>query len=262
VGKELESLIVLEQFAVTRNGHTSYIKPFPISIAFYNGYHYQSHDQSIQLDGKNILKTFDIKAKYIGLGVDRLDYTKGIIERFKAIDFFLKKYPAYKENFVFIQISPETRSRIKRYQDFQNEVKAEAERINAKYQAHGWKPIIYLKKRYTHSELNEFYKLANMCLVTSLHDGMNLVSKEFVAAREDEKGVLILSQFAGASRELKDALIINPYNIEQVAEAIKLGLEMAESEQKSRMNKMREVVKNQNIYRWSAELLKTLINLG
>lgn len=262
VGRELESLIDLEQFAVTRNGHTSYVKPFPISIAFNNGQQYQFHDQSTHADNKDILKTLNIHAKYIGLGVDRLDYTKGILERFKAIEFFLDKYPGYKENFVFIQISPETRSRIKRYRDFQNDVKTEAERINAKYQSNAWKPIILLKKRYTHNELNEFYKLANICLVTSLHDGMNLVSKEFVAARNDEKGVLILSQFAGASRELKDAFIVNPYNAEQVADTIKLGLEMKEPEQTIRMSKMRAVVKNHNVYRWSAELLKTLVNLS
>jgi len=262
IGRELESLIDLERFAVTRNGHTSYIKPFPISIAFYNGHHYQSHDESSQIDNKNILKNLGIKAKYIGFGVDRLDYTKGVLERFKAIEFFLTKYPEYKEDFAFIQISPETRSKIKRYKEFQNEVKLEVDRINAKFQTRGWKPIILLKKRHTHNELNEFYKLSNICLVTSLHDGMNLVSKEFIAARSDEKGVLILSQFAGASRELKDALIVNPYNAEQVADAMKTGLEMKESEQKLRMNKMREVVKNHNVYRWSAELLKTLVDLG
>jgi len=260
VSKELESLIDLEQFAVTRNEHITYIKAFPISIAFYNGYH--PHDQSIQLDSANILKSLDIKAKYIALGVDRLDYTKGILERFKAIEFFLDKNPSYKENFVLIQISPPSRSRIKRYQDFDNEVKAETDRINSKFQSRGWKPIILLKKRHTHNELNEFYKLANICLVTSLHDGMNLVSKEFVAARDDEKGVLILSQFAGASRELKEALIINPYNAEQVSEAIKSGLEMSEKEQKRNMSKMRDVIKNNNVYRWSAELLRTLVNLS
>ncbi|QQG41035.1 MAG: trehalose-6-phosphate synthase [Candidatus Levyibacteriota bacterium] len=262
VGGELESLIDLEQFAVTRNGHTSYIKPFPISIAFYNGYLSEPNDKSGELDSNNILKTFDIKTKYIGLGVDRLDYTKGIIERFKAIAFFLNKYPSYKEHFTFIQVSPPSRSKIKRYQDFENDVKTEVEKINAMFQTKGWKPIIFLKKRYTHKEINEFYKIANICLVTSLHDGMNLVSKEFVASRSDEKGVLILSQFAGASRELKDALIINPYNIEQVADAIQLGLEMKESEQTIRMIKMREVVKIHNIYRWSAEFLKTLSSLA
>jgi len=261
VGKELESLVDLEQFAVTRNGHKTYIKPFPISIAFYNGLH-QVPDQSIQLTGKAILQTLNIKAKYIGLGVDRMDYTKGIPERLKAIDFFLDKYPHYKENFVFIQIAPETRSGVKKYQDFQNEVRTEVERINVKYQTRDWKPIILLKKRYSHNELNEFYKQANICLITSLHDGMNLVSKEFVAARSDEKGVLILSHFAGASRELKEALIINPYNTEQVADAIKLGLEMNETKQKERMHKMRETVKNHNVYRWSAELLKAIIDLG
>lgn len=261
VGKELESLIDLERFAVTRNGHTAYIKPFPISIAFYNGYHYKSHDQSTQINTKTILKDLDIKAKYIGLGVDRLDYTKGILERLRAIEFFLDKYPDFKKDFVFIQISPATRSKIKKYQEFASDVRKEVDRINTRFQIKRWKPIIFIEKRYAHHELNEFFKLANVCLITPLHDGMNLVSKEFVASRNDEKGVLILSQFAGASKELVDALIINPYNTEQVADVIKLSLEMPEEEQTKRMVRMRAIVRNNNVYRWSADLLKTLASL-
>ena len=261
IGRELESLIDWEQFTVTKNDHTTRIKPFPISIAFYNGFHYQSHDQSSQINISNIRKQLNIKSEYIGLGVDRLDYTKGIIERFKAIEYFLEKYPSYKNRFTFIQIAPPSRSKIKRYKDFENEVVMEFERINQKFKSKGWEPIIFLKKRYNHEELNHFYRLANICLVTSLHDGMNLVAKEFIAARDDERGVLILSQFAGSSRELKDAFIVNPYNTEHMSEAIKSGLEMTPSEQIRKIRKMREIVKNYNIYRWSAELLKTMANL-
>lgn len=261
IGHELESLIDWEQFTVTKSGHTSHIKPFPISIAFYNGFHYQSHDQSSQININSIRRQLNIKSEFIGLGVDRLDYTKGIIERFKAIEYLLEKYPSYKNRFTFIQIAPPSRSKIKRYKDFENGVVAESVRINRKFKSKDWEPIILLKKRHNHEELNQFYSLANFCLVSSLHDGMNLVAKEFIAARSDERGVLILSQFAGSSRELKDAFIVNPYNTEQVAEAIKSGLEMTTSEQIRRMRKMRNIIKNYNIYRWSAELLKTLANL-
>src|SRR3989338_1560515 len=125
----------------------------------------------------------------------------------------------------------------------------------------GWKPIILLKKHHSHEEIERFYRLANFCLVTSLHDGMNLVAKEFIAARGDEKGVLVLSQFTGASRELKDALIINPYDGEQTAEAIHTALTMSPTEQTRRMRNMREVVRSYNVYRWAAEILKTLTNL-
>lgn len=126
----------------------------------------------------------------------------------------------------------------------------------------GWKPIVYLKKHHGHDYIYNAYRAANVCLVTSLHDGMNLVAKEFVAARDDEKGVLVLSQFTGASRELHDAIIINPYNGEDTADAIYTALNMPEEEQIMKMRKMRDTVKNHNVYRWSAELLRTLIDLG
>lgn len=261
VGHELESLIDWEQFAVEKDSHLTYIKPFPISIAFYNGNKFHPSDQSSQISKKNILKSLNITTKYVGLGVDRLDYTKGIIERFKAIELFLETNFSYNHQFTFIQIAPHSRSQIKKYQEFEKEVTFEAERINKKFKTNGWIPIILLKKLYNHEELNQFYKLANICLVTSLHDGMNLVAKEFIASRDDEKGVLILSQFTGASKELREALIINPYNTEQVAESIKAGLEMIQSEQIRRMKKMRDAIKNYNIYRWSAEILKTMISL-
>ena len=256
IGRELESLIDFEQFAVTRSGHTSFIKPFPISIAFTNG-----ENGNPIAKNNEILKNLNIKGKYLGLGVDRLDYTKGILERFRAIELFLEKFPSYKNEFTFIQIAPPTRSKIKRYSDFEKEVTEEAERINSRFKSRDWKPIILIKRRHSHSELNVFYSRANICLVTSLHDGMNLVAKEYIAAKDDEKGVLILSQFAGASRELKEAIIVNPYNTEQVADTIKSGLEMSEAEQKKRMKKLRRVIKNHNVYRWSAELLRTMANL-
>jgi len=142
------------------------------------------------------------------------------------------------------------------------DVEKEVKRINNLFKIRGWEPIVLLKKHHSHEELQTFYKMTNVCLVTSLHDGMNLVAKEFVAARDDKKGVLILSQYTGASRELKDAIIVNPYNGEQTAQAIKTALDMEPGEQKKRMGAMREVVKNFNVYRWSAELLKTITELN
>ncbi|MDD5415826.1 MAG: trehalose-6-phosphate synthase [Candidatus Daviesbacteria bacterium] len=260
-GRELESLIDFERFAITRSNHTSYVKPFPISIAFPDGF-----DKTKDLDGKEekerLLKSLRIKTKYIGLGIDRLDYTKGILERFKAIEIFLNRYPPYKGKFTFVQIAAPSRTRIKKYRDFAIEVENEADRINALFKAKTWKPIILLAKHHSHSEIQKFYRATDFCLVTSLHDGMNLVAKEYVASRYDEKGVLILSQYTGASRELKDALIVNPYNGEQTADAIKKALEMTAKEQTKRMRSMREIIKNYNVYRWSAELLKTIVNLG
>lgn len=258
VSRELESLIDFEQFTITRNEHISYIQPFPISIAFSN----HSKEKATDFDPQKLLRDLNIKSKYIGLGVDRLDYTKGILEKMKAIEIFLTRNPEYVGNFSFIQISPPSRSKIKQYQNFALDVEKEIERVNNLFKKNGYKPIIFLEKLHTHDQINEFYKLTNICLITSLHDGMNLVAKEFVAARNDEKGVLILSQFTGAARELKSALIINPYNGEQTAEAIKIALELSPSEQTKRMRRLRTVIRNHNIYSWFAEILETLVNLG
>ncbi len=257
VSKELESLIDFEQFTITRNEHLSYVKPFPISIAFPT----RVKNKLDAASRAKLLKSLNIKTEFIGLGVDRLDYTKGILERLKGVEIFLKKYPAYIGNFTFIQVGAPTRSKIKQYQKFTQDVEKEIERINNLFKKNGWKPILFVKRHHTREEIDHLYQLASVCLVTSLHDGMNLVAKEFVAARADERGVLILSQFTGAARELKDALIINPYNGEQTAEAIKLALELSPSEQAKKMKRMREVIKIHNIYRWSAELLKTIINI-
>lgn len=261
VGRELESLIDFERFSITRNNHVSYVKPFPISIAFPNGFD-ESKTGSYKTESKKLISSLGIKTKYIGLGVDRLDYIKGILERLKAIEIFLTKNPSYRGNFTFIQIAPPSRTKIKKMIDFAHAVEKEVDRINSLFKNGSWKPVIFLKKLYNHEEIKKFYRIADVCLVTSLHDGMNLVAKEYVATRDDEKGILILSQYTGASRELKDAIVINPYNGEQTADAIKEALEMTPKEQTKRMKAMRETIKNYNVYRWSAELLKTIVNLG
>lgn len=260
VGRELESLIDFEHFTITRHNHKSFIKPFPISIAFQNGSDKSQDQQNIALH-KQLIKSLGIKTKYIGVGVDRLDYIKGILEKLKAIEIFLTKYPDYKTNFTFIQIAPPSRSKIKKMSEFAQAVEKEVDRINSLLKVGHWKPIIFLKRHHSHEEIQRFYKIADFCLITSLHDGMNLVAKEYVAARNDEKGVLILSQFTGASRELKEALIVNPYSGEQTAEAIKTALEMKPTEQTKHMKAMREVIKHNNVFRWSAELLRAIIAL-
>ena len=190
--------------------------------------------------------------------MDRVDYTKGILERFLAIERLLERYPAYLKQFVFVQIGAPSRTHIKRYHDLLEEVEAEAERINRRFQTANWKPIIFLKRQHSHHEIERYYRAADLCLVTSLHDGMNLVAKEFLAARDDEDGVLVLSCFTGAARELRDALLVNPYDIDQTAEAIRFALEMDPEEKKQRMQRMRKLVREQNIYRWAGDLIGQL----
>ena len=153
---------------------------------------------------------------FLGVGVDRLDYTKGILERFRGIERFLDLNPQYCSGSRFVQLGAPSRTTIKRYQDFNAEVESEAQRVNDRFQTKEWKPIVLLNRHHSHDEIAPYYKVADLCLVTSLHDGMNLVAKEFVAERDDEGGVLILSQFTGASPELRDALSVNPYDTEQV----------------------------------------------
>lgn len=261
VSKEIESLIDLEQFAIQKDNHISFVKPFPIGVAFP-----EESNSAIALDKEERKKFLEYlkvyPTEYIGIGIDRMDYTKGIPERFKAIERFFEKYPHYKEKFTFIQIAPSSRSTIPSYQHYSQTVYKELERINGALRTRYWKPIVFINKHQDRKEINKIYNLGNICLVTSLDDGMNLVAKEYVAARSDEKGVLILSQFTGASRELKEALIINPYDTETMAESIKIGLEMPQSEQTKRMRKLRESIKNNNIYRWSAEILKTIVSLS
>ncbi len=256
VGKEIESIADLEKFAITHQGHTSYIKPFPISVPFTNGEILSDETKS------TIPAELGIRTKYLGLGVDRLDYTKGILERMRGIEFFFDMFPAYKGQLTFLQIAPPSRESVEKYRQFNEEVTEEVERINKKLAAGDWQPIVLRKEHYTHEEIYPLYRAANFCLVTSLSDGMNLVSKEFVAARNDEAGVLILSQFTGASRNLKEAIIINPYSAEETANAIHKALTMSSSEQHRRMKKMREAVKSYNIFRWAAEFLKSISNLG
>jgi trehalose 6-phosphate synthase len=202
-----------------------------------------------------------VEATFMGVGVDRVDYTKGILERFRGIERFLEKYPTYQGQFTFVQIGAPSRTHIKRYNDLLAEVESEADRINWRFRKGKWRPIVFLKRHHTHQEIDHYYRAADLCLVTSLHDGMNLVAKEFVAAREDNAGALVLSRFTGASRELRDAIVVNPYDVEQLSEAIRFSLEMDPEERKARMRRMRQVVRESNIYRWAADLIKELAEI-
>ncbi len=261
VSKEVESLIDLEQFSITKDDHKTFIKPFPISIAFTSDSKSVSASSAKSPD-RTVLEKLGAKTKYLGLGVDRLDYTKGIMERFKGVEVLLDNYPEYRGQFTFLQIAPISREGAEKYREYGEKVTAEAERINEKFKSDGWKPVILEKKHYSHEALNALYRLANVCLVTSLHDGMNLVAKEFAAARDDGGGVLILSHFTGAARDLKGAVLVNPYSAEQVAEALHKSLTMPFAERERRLKAMRESLKNYNVYRWSAELIKALSSLG
>jgi len=261
VDRFVECRIDRERFAVNRGDQITFVKPFPISIAM--------DDADASLPGtepsvlrENLCNELGVTAEYLGVGVDRVDYTKGIGERFLAVERFLEKHAEFQGKFTFVEIGAPSRTLIQRYHALGAELDSEADRINRRFQTRTWKPIVFLKKHHSHSEIVPFYQASNLCMVTSLHDGMNLVAKEFVAARTDRQGVLILSHFTGASRELRDAVLINPYDIDQTADAILFALTMAQDEQRARMERMRSTIRENNVYLWAANLVGELARLA
>ena len=261
VDRVLESRVDWEHFSVMRNGHSSSVRPFPISVEFPDESSTPVEDVNSEKEREALIEELGIEASYLGVGIDRVDYTKGILERFQAVELFLERFPRYQGKFTFVQIGAPSRTSIKRYHDFQSEVEAEANRINRRLQRGKWKPIVFQSRQHSHQEVTRYYRAAHLCMVTSLDDGMNLVAKEFVAARQDEEGVLILSRFTGAARELRDAVIVNPYDLQSTADAIALAVNMDISEVVERMRRMRRSVREHNIYWWAANLIGELCEL-
>ncbi len=255
VDRAIEARIDWEHFSVTRGQHVTSVKPFPISVAP------EFVDDPPRTSREALLRSLGISPEFLGVGVERLDYTKGLPERFRGIRRFFEQCPEYRERMVFVQLAAPSRSRIPRYRELNEEVERTVQEINRELQTKRWKPILFLKSHHSHREIWPFYRWADFCMVTSLHDGMNLVAKEFVSVREDEDGVLILSRFTGASRELRDALLVNPYDVDEVAQAIRTAIEMPPEERRSRMARTRQVIREQNIYRWAGLLLRDLSHL-
>ncbi len=256
VDQVLESKIDWTVFGVTKGGKTTYVRPFPIGIA------YSQEEVSLKNgreEDKALKRALGLDGKLVGVGVDRIDYTKGLMERFLAIERVLEKYPHYQGKLVFVQLGAPSRTTIPSYKNHMQELDACVLRINTKFSSEGYEPILFLKDNHGQEKIQRYYRAADFCLVSSLHDGMNLVAKEFVASRDDEKGVLILSRFAGASQEFQSALLINPYNLEGVADSIHQALTMLPEEQKERMKRMRSVLLEHNVYRWAAEIITELV---
>jgi trehalose-6-phosphate synthase len=260
VNNTIDSRVKWDNFTVKIGDRTTLVRSFPISIAF-TLKDYDNHKDEGALKPYELLAGYNLTAQFLGVGVERIDYTKGIVERFLAIEHFLGNNPEYIGKFTFVQIGAPSRMTIKSYSDTISRVESEAARINQKFKAKDWKAILLLIRHHSHDEITPFYKAANFCMVTSLHDGMNLVAKEFVASRNNNDGVLILSRYAGASSELKGALKINPYDTSQMSEAIKLALEMPKKTQIHRMQQMRQQIVENNIYLWAARLLRTMVSI-
>jgi trehalose-6-phosphate synthase len=215
----------------------------------------REHNSDLERVHSELHRELNIEGKHLLVGVDRMDYTKGIVERLLAIEHLFEEHPWYLEKIVFAQIAAPSRTRIPSYAGLRTQVQETVERINKRFESSRWKPVILIERQCSHDEVRRYYRAADICLVTSLHDGMNLVAKEYLAARTDCDGVLILSRFAGAAQELRDALMVNPYDVEGVAEAIRTGLEMSPGERRLRMERMRTQVKEHNVYRWASNVL-------
>jgi trehalose 6-phosphate synthase len=268
VDRVLEARTDREHMTALRHGHLSTVRAYPVSVALEGFRRDGTRSARNEMTARSrpfarqlLLDEFDISCETVAVGVDRLDYTKGIVERLTAIELLFEQHPWHRERLTMVQIAAPSRTRIPSYIDLRRQVEETAERINQRFQTPRWKPIILIQRQCSHEEVDRWYRAADLCLVTSLHDGMNLVAKEFLAARDDEDGVLVLSKFTGAAIELRDALLVNPYDTNGVAEAIHQALEMSRGERRARMQRMRRYLMEHNVYHWAANILGDLREL-
>ncbi len=255
VNRLTECRVDAEKFSVIRQNQETRVRPFPISVAE------QREDPGSRRDSPEagkLIAELNLQNALVCVAVDRIDYTKGIMERITAIDRFLEKYPQFRSKFVLVQLAAPSRTHIPRYHQLIGEIEELVEKTNWKYSEGNWKPIVHLERHFSHEEIAHYYAIADLCVVSSLHDGMNLVAKEFVAAKTDASGMLVLSKFTGAARELTDAVLINPYATEEFADAIKYALDMPADERRRRMQNMRQVVATNNVYRWAGSIINEL----
>lgn len=258
VDRELEVRVDRERSSVFHhNGVETQVRPFPIGTDF-AALSRQVDGEDVTAITRQLTTTFGLHGHRICLGLDRFDYTKGIPERIRAIDRLFAKYPEHRERVMFLQAGPESRGHLARYKELNEEINDLVEAVNWRHGTGTWVPILLLRRHFSLSQVLALFRLAEVCVVSPLHDGMNLVAKEYIAAKNDENGVLVLSQFTGAARELPQALSINPYDIESCTDAIHTALTMEQEERAIRMRGLRATVEKHNIYRWAGKVLETL----
>ncbi|HEX6835871.1 MAG TPA: trehalose-6-phosphate synthase, partial [Polyangia bacterium] len=254
VERFLEARVDKEQFGVVLDGRATLVRPYPISIEWPN--RWLATAPPVDDCRRSVFAELGLRDDaLLGVGVDRLDYTKGIEERLSAVERMLERYPNLRGRFTFVQLAAPSRTEIERYQALSVAVEALAARINQRFGGPGYQPIILKCAHHEPPTVFRYYRAADVCYVSSLHDGMNLVAKEFVAARDDESGVLVLSHFTGAARELTEALVVNPYDLEQSSAALARAVTMPKSEQAERMRAMRSMIAHFNVYRWAGRML-------
>jgi trehalose 6-phosphate synthase len=257
VDRILECRIEREEYAIVRGGHSTLVRSFPISVDFAE-IAVRASREEVAKEMDRLRHEYSLRQEFIGIGIDRLDYTKGIPERLKAIDLFLSKNPQYEGRFTFVQAGEPSRIHVEEYKKINEEIDELIEDINWRRWRGRWRPILYIKGHLSHLTLIALQRLANFCIVSSLHDGMNLVAKEFVSSRVDGDGVLILSRFTGAARELTDALFVNPYSVDDIAQAINVAVSMPKEERQRRMSLLRAIVQENNIYSWAGNIISEI----
>jgi alpha,alpha-trehalose-phosphate synthase [UDP-forming] len=258
VDRTLEAKVDYERFEITRGGKVTLVRPFPISIDA-EDHEQTARSEAVEDEMERWRAQLRLTDELVGIGIDRLDYTKGIPERLRALDLFLEQHAEYRQRLIFVQIGVPSRSHVPEYKRLDDEVDDLVDEINWRWGTETWRPIVYLKHQHSPVQMMALHRLADFCTVSSLDDGMNLVAKEFVTSRYDGDGVLILSRFTGAARELNCAVIVNPFAINELADAMFQSLTMPEEERRKRMQKMRAVVTENNIYRWAGKVLSTLL---
>ncbi|QRN99519.1 trehalose-6-phosphate synthase [Archangium violaceum] len=254
VDRFMEARLDREQNAVVHRKRQSLVRPYPISIEWPSQWA-QATPPTRECRASVLAELGLPPDTLLGVGVDRLDYTKGIEERLQAVERTLERAPHLRGRLTFVQLAAPSRTVIERYRQLNASVEVLAERINQRFGTGNYRPIILLRAHHEPLSVFRYYRAADFCYVSSLHDGMNLVAKEFIAAREDEQGVLVLSHFTGAARELTEALIVNPYDLEEASAAILAAVEMPREEQAARMRSLRAFVAEFNVYRWAGRML-------
>ncbi|OGO30629.1 MAG: trehalose-6-phosphate synthase [Chloroflexi bacterium RBG_16_56_11] len=247
--------------SIARDGRKTFVQPFPISVDF-AGISGQSRRPEVRQEMERLSRRYRLDGKIVGIGLDRIDYTKGIPERLLALDKFLEDNPGYRGKVVFIQAGMPSRTDIGTYRDLARRVRRLIKDVNEKYTTGDWQPVISLTGQLSRETLGALRNLADFCVVSSLHDGMNLVAKEYVAARNDGDGVLVLSRFTGAAEELADAILINPFATNDFAARLKEALTMPETERRRRMKNMRRVVAGNDIFHWGAGIVSRLLEMA
>ncbi|MGE5193532.1 MAG: alpha,alpha-trehalose-phosphate synthase (UDP-forming), partial [Deltaproteobacteria bacterium] len=260
VDRAIEAMVDMERFSVTAGGHVTTVRPQPISIDPDLAQSYLPDD--LEAAEQKLRRHLHLRHEAILVGIDRVDYTKGIPERFHAVDRLLTLHPEWAGNVSLIQVGAPSRVHIPAYRHLNDQLQMLADDINWRHGRDGWRPIVFLNEHQGPEQIFTLNRIAAGCVVSSLHDGMNLVAKEFVAARGDHRGVLVLSRFTGAARELQGAVLINPYAIDEFAEALHQALTMPTEEQERRMRRMRHQVADNNVYRWAGMLLSKMSQLA